>query len=90
MPHGQAKNASGPSSVSLLYQIISEIFRIPLEEVTPEMAIHKVSAWNSLTHIELVVSIEEKFRIQLTQDEIVVMTSVGEAQRILSVRGVLN
>lgn len=78
------------TSAVMLYQIISEVFRVPLDRVTPEMAIHKVSAWNSLTHIEFVVTIEEKFQIQLTQDEIVSMTSVAEAQRILSERGVLD
>jgi acyl carrier protein len=77
------------SSAAALYQIISEVFRVPIESITPAMAIHQVAAWNSLTHIEFVVSIEEKFRITLTQDDIVSMTSVAEAQRVLSERGVL-
>jgi acyl carrier protein len=75
--------------VTALYQIISEVFHVPIEKITPEMAIHKVSAWNSLTHIEFVLSVEERFHIQLTQDEIVTMTSVGEAHRVLTARGVL-
>jgi acyl carrier protein len=78
----------GLTSVTALHQIIFEVFRVPLDTITPDMAIHQVSTWNSLTHIEFVVSIEEKFHIQLTADEIVAMTSVGEAERILRVRGI--
>jgi acyl carrier protein len=76
-------------SVNKLRQAISEALRIPPDRITPEMSIHKVDTWNSLTHIELVVSIEEMFHIQLTADEIVAMTSIAEIERILGNRGVL-
>jgi acyl carrier protein len=77
------------TSLSKLQQVISEVLRVPPDKITPEMSIHKVDTWNSLTHIELVVTIEEKFHIQLTEDEIVAMTSIAEIQSILSSRGVL-
>jgi len=76
-------------SVNTLQQAIAEILRIPLDKITPEVAIHEVATWNSLTHIELIVSLEEKFQIQLTEDEIVAMTSVGAIQKTLRLRGVL-
>jgi acyl carrier protein len=76
-------------SVNTLQQIISVVLRIPHDEITPEIRIHTVDTWNSLTHIELVVTLEERFHIQLTEDEIVAMTSVGEIQRTLRLRGVL-
>jgi acyl carrier protein len=78
------------ASVTTLYQIISDVLRIQADRITPEMSIHKIDTWNSLTHIEFVVTIEERFNIQLTEDEIVSMTSIGEVQRILDVRGVLG
>jgi acyl carrier protein len=76
--------------MTILFEVFSEVFRIPLDKITSDMRIHKVSTWNSLTHIELVVSLEEKFHIQLTEDEIVTMTSVGDAERVLKARGVLG
>jgi acyl carrier protein len=76
-------------SLKNLHQVISEVLRVPPDRITAEMSIHKVDTWNSLTHIELVVSIEERFHIQLTEDEIVAMTSIAEIQKILSNRGVL-
>jgi acyl carrier protein len=79
----------GMTPVNMLFQIISEVLRIPPDKIASELRIHEVDTWNSLTHIELVVVIEERFQIQLTEDEIVGMTSITEIQRILSNRGVL-
>jgi len=76
-------------SVNSLRQVISEVLRIPQDKITTEIRIHEVDTWNSLTHIELVVTLEEKFQIQFTEDEIVAMTSIGEIQRTLKLRGVL-
>lgn len=73
-----------------LARIISDVLRIDEGKITPEIAIHKVATWNSLSHIELVVTIEEVFNIQLTEDDIVAMINVGEIRRILSERGVLS
>jgi len=43
-----------------------------------------VAKWNSLTHIELIVGLEELFGIQFTQDEVVKMTSVGAIRDVLN------
>jgi dTDP-4-amino-4,6-dideoxygalactose transaminase/acyl carrier protein len=80
----------GMDSVNTLYKVVSEVLRIPADKISSEMRIHKVDTWNSLTHIELVVTIEERFHIQLTEDEIVAMTSIGEVQRVLRDRGALS
>ena len=76
-------------SVEDIYRVVSRVLRIPPEKITRELSIHKVDTWNSLTHIELVISIEERFDIQLSEDEIVAMTSIGEMIRILSDRSAL-
>ncbi len=78
------------TSVDKLHQVISEVLRMPPDRIISAMSIHKVDTWNSLTHIELVVTIEERFHVQLTEDEIVAMTSIAEIERILSDRGVLR
>jgi len=78
------------TSVNALHKIISEILRIAPGKITPDIGIHQLDTWNSLTHIELVISIEERFHIQLTADEIVAMTTIGGIQRILSERGMMT
>ena len=51
-----------------------------------------VDAWDSLKHMELIVSLEQSFGIELSFDEIVAMRSVGEIKRVLRGKegGVLN
>jgi acyl carrier protein len=75
--------------VDILKRLISNVLRIDENSITPKTAIHATPRWDSLKHIELVVAIETTFRIELTEDEIVAMRSVGKIQEILQKRGVL-
>ena len=77
-------------SVNTLHQIICEVLRITRDKISPDLSIHEIDTWNSLTHIELIVTLEEKFHIQFTEDEIVTMTSIGAIQDMLKLRGVLT
>ena len=74
--------------MSKLRSILAEILRISEGDVSDDIAIHANPSWNSLTHIELILMIEEAFKIQLTEDEIVAMRSVGEIRKILQKRSV--
>lgn len=77
------------TGLSTLHQIVSEVLRIPPEKIAAKTRIHEVDTWNSLTHIEFVMTIEERFHVQLTEDEIASMTSIEQVQKVLSERGVL-
>ena len=48
-----------------------------------------VDAWDSLTHMELVVSLESAFELELSFDEIVEMNTVEAIKRILVEKGVV-
>jgi acyl carrier protein len=72
-----------------LTKIISEALQISADKITPTTAIHETPAWNSLTHIELIIMIEEAFNLQFQEDDIVEMRSVGAIRDILAKRGVL-
>lgn len=75
--------------MNTLRRILSDILRIEEDKITPDMAIHETPTWNSLTHMELVIMIEDGFSVRLTEDEIVAMTCVDEIQKVLTARGVL-
>ena len=68
---------------------LSEILSVAPSILTDDLAMQDVPTWNSLTHIDLVVGLEEAFAIELTQDEIVEMQSIGAIRRILAARGVV-
>ena len=73
-----------------LRRLIADVLQVDEAAVTPDTAIHDSANWDSLTHMELIVMLEEKFRIELTQDEIVAMASVKAICQILEKRGVLT
>ncbi len=69
-----------------LRSVLAEVLRMPVEQVGDDLAMKDVDAWDSLVHMQLVLSLEQNFDIQLTFDEIVAMQSVREIKRVLSGR----
>ena len=65
---------------------MAEVLRMPVEQVGDDLAMKDIDAWDSLVHMQLVLSLEQNFDIQLTFDEIVAMQSVREIKRVLSDR----
>jgi acyl carrier protein len=70
--------------------LLSEVLQIPVSEITDDLTMKSVESWDSLKHMELIVSLEQSFEIQLSFDEIVAMQSVSEIKRVLRERGVTS
>ena len=70
-------------------QLLAEVLQVPPAIVTDSFAMQDVDVWDSLKHMELIVSLEEKFGLQLSFEEIVTMQSVANIKRVLKERGAL-
>ena len=71
-----------------LIQLLMDIFNIN-EEAAKDASMNSISTWDSLSHIELMMTIEEEFNIpKITPDEIVSMTSTESIKQILRNKGV--
>jgi acyl carrier protein len=70
--------------------IMADVLKIAETDITDNLTIDDLETWDSLKHMDLVVSIEQAFKIELTLDEIVIMTSVVAIKRVLNDRGVLG
>jgi len=66
--------------------VLAEVLQIPADSITNDLAMKDVESWDSLKHMELVVSLEQTFNIELSFEEIIAMQSVGEIKRVLSNR----
>jgi acyl carrier protein len=69
---------------------MADVLKMAETDITDNLTIDDFEAWDSLKHMDLVVSIEQAFNIELTFDEIIIMTSVVAIKRVLNDRGVLG
>ncbi len=71
-----------------LISLMAEVLALPPEEVVDDLSMMTCETWDSLCHMDVIVSIESVFGIDLTADEIAEMTSVGAIKGVLSAKGV--
>ena len=60
-----------------LYKILSQVLNIPIEQINSESSPDTISEWDSLTHMNLVLTIEQEFDIQFTEEQIIEMLNVA-------------
>lgn len=66
-----------------LTRIFQDIFDDQQVVATPELTAHDVDEWTSLTHIRVIVSIEDNFGIRFSAAEISNLENVGEMVRLI-------
>ena len=71
-------------------RLLAQLFKIPLAAISDELSMSDVEAWDSLQHMELILSVEQTFQIQLAFDDIVAMQSVGQIKQVLRQKGVIR
>ncbi|MFW5669378.1 MAG: acyl carrier protein [Acetivibrio ethanolgignens] len=74
-----------------IYELLNEVFRDVFDdediEVTAEMTADDIEDWDSLEHINLVVAVEQCFKMKFTMGEVTSMKNVGEMVEIIKERG---
>lgn len=74
----------------ILWERLTEVFRETFEddalEIGPDTTAEDVDAWDSLTHVQLMVAIEETFGIQLNTGEVAGLANVGEMAALIERR----
>ncbi len=57
-------------------QIAADIFGLPLEAVTPQSSPDTVVSWDSIQHVNLVLALEQNFKVQFFPADIAEMTTI--------------
>ena len=68
--------------------LMADLFDIKTEDVTDSLTMANTDGWDSLKHMELIVSIEHTFGVELTFDEIVAMQTLKDIKKILKEKAV--
>jgi len=76
------------SRLAELHAILAEAFSADPADLGDETSPERLSGWDSLTHLNMTVAIEEHFGVSLTTDDIMQMQNVGAIRQVLRAHGV--
>jgi acyl carrier protein len=63
--------------------IMADLLEIAKDEITDNTSFEDTESWDSLKHMEIIGSLEEKYDVLFTADEIVAMLSVKKIKEFL-------
>ena len=66
-----------------LNKILCEVFRLKEDELNDTLTMEDIEKWDSLTHMDLITSLEEGLEIQLTMDDIMSMKDIKTIKNIV-------
>lgn len=68
---------------------IAGIFEEPVENIKAETPREDIGAWDSIGVLNLIAAFDEKFSIQLSDEEVGQMKTINDVLNILEHRGIL-
>jgi acyl carrier protein len=71
-------------------ETLNEVFRLVFDDeglaVSVETTANDVDGWDSLTHVNLIIAVESRFRIRFTQRELLTQKNVGDLARAIDAK----
>lgn len=68
--------------------LMADVFGVGVEEIGQDASIDTVEAWDSLKHLNLVLALEERFGVALTEQETVEILNYEIIRAVLRDHGV--
>ena len=63
--------------------VMSAVFEIPEEQIKNDSSPDTIGSWDSLRHMNLIVALEDEFKVELTDDEILDMMNYKSIESII-------
>ena len=63
--------------------ILVDLFKISIEEAKKDLGMNDIANWDSLTHMNLIVTVEDELGIELSGDDIAEMISFDQIRAIV-------
>ena len=71
-----------------VYEVISKVMKVPIEKLSIDSSPDTLEEWDSLSHINLIMSLEDEFNIQFSEEQIIEMLNVELI--ILTIKDIQN
>lgn len=69
-------------------KIMSAVFEISIDKINRESSPDSIESWDSLRHMKLVLSLEDEFEVEFTENEVVEMLSFQLIEMVLKDHGI--
>jgi acyl carrier protein len=67
-----------------VFEIMAQVMNVPIENVREDSSPDTIETWDSLKHMSLILTLEEEFGVQFSDEEIVEMLNVGLIMDVLT------
>jgi acyl carrier protein len=71
------------STMQTLNEVFREVFEDEEIELKEEMTANDVEGWDSLSHVVLILAVENRFGIKFSQKELLTFKNVGDLVRAI-------
>ncbi len=69
-------------------RIVHDLFGVPPDECSDSLSPETVKGWDSVSHLTLVMALEQAFHVEFSPEEMAELVSVGKIKEILGKHGV--
>ena len=64
-------------------KVMSAVFEIPVEQIKDDSSPDTIDSWDSLKHMEFIISLEDQFSINLTGNEIAELRTIKDVIKLI-------
>ena len=66
-----------------LNQVFRDVFDNPAIEINESMTAKDIEGWDSLTHVNLIVAVEKRFKISVSTKDVSALRNVGDFLQLI-------
>ncbi len=71
------------TTMQILTTVFQQVFDDPTISLKPETTANDVEGWDSLSHVNLIMAVENRFNIRFSQKDVVGFKNVGDLARCI-------
>lgn len=69
-----------------LKKVILTAVKLPDWDISEDTLAHQVPGWDSLSHVNVILAVEEYFLVRFSSREVLTLKKVGDLQRLLDIK----
>jgi acyl carrier protein len=72
-------------NISNLFQIFEDVLEVKKKKLNLNSSINNLKSWDSVSHINIIIEIEKKFKKKINPDQASNLTSIKKIKKFLKI-----